>query len=190
MVITILTVLAGALIAGPDEKPTEIDTLIIEPAESRDLPKSVVTWLEARDYLIPQANEQWKNVISGSFTDVNQTDFAVITVKRSAMDDSCSLWIFPAGDTLTPMLLGPYKVNFYAGTNWWPPYGQKTPLGYAWYIVPISQEWIVSLKQYATDQSEFPDVSHQGIYLSIVDKGVGWQYYYDGYKWLRLNGAD
>lgn len=189
---------ANLLVASETKQTAQIDTLIIEPHEAGDLPKSVAAWLETRDLLIPQNlveygggyNSENCNAICGSFIGIDQKDYAVLTVERSAIDDSCSLWVFPTGDTLAPILLGPYKLEFYAGTNWWPYYGKNSPLGYAWYIRPMSKEWITGLQKYATKQEEFPEIAHEGIFLSIVDKGGGWHYYYNGNEWINLAGAD
>ncbi len=134
----------------------------------------------------PEQKEQFSNTVSGSFTGKNQEDYAVLAVKRGAIDDSCSLWVFPSGDTLATLLVEKHKGNFYAGTQWWPQYGKTSPLGFALYIRPMSQEWVANSKKYAVDshdfsvvtKKDFPKVTHEGIHLGVVDKAGGLFYYY------------
>ncbi|MBW7998017.1 MAG: hypothetical protein FVQ81_15910 [Candidatus Glassbacteria bacterium] len=198
MVILACLVIATGLMAAPDtEEQTKIDTLITEPHEADDLPEAVVAWLETRDLLIPLPWEEGlpvvpgaveSNTITGSFIKAGQQDIAVLTVSKGAIDDSCKLWVFPKSDTLEPVVIGSQKGNFYPGSRWWPVFGNKSQLRYAWRISPLyPQEYILIYKERTVDAETLPELTCDGIRIWIGDKMGGSFYYFDGEKWIHMS---
>jgi hypothetical protein len=190
-----IALLPTQLVGSETKTPAKIDTLIQEPGQAGDLPEAVVRWLEARDYLIPLADETYYsgpngNTLAGSFTGENKEDCAALTILRGAIEDSCRLWVFPSGDTLSPLLVGTHLMNFRTGTQWWPPHGKDSPLGFAWRISPFSQNHAKMLEECGMDIKDIPEITHAGIRLGVVDKGGGWYYYYNDSEWMRLPSCD
>ena len=193
-VYSILFLILLAQQAGASEQPTKIDTLIIEPAQAEDLPEAVVTWLERRDYLIPIYGEngynvQYGNTLIGSFTGENKNDCAVLTIPRGALEDSCSVWVFPSGDTLAPMLLGKHKIFHHGGSQWQPSYDKESQLEYRWCIRPfgpLSTADLHQLHQLRVDMKGIAEITHQGIFILQAEKDPFPYYYYNGKEWLLL----
>ncbi len=184
-IITVLMISFGSVVAGADGQEVNIDTLIIEPHQAGDLPDEVVAWLEARDFLIPIAcdqrnNAQYDNTLIGSFLGENTKDCAVLTIPRGALEDSCSLWVFPSGDTLSPMLVAKHKRY-----QWWRCY-YKPQLDYAWRIGPFGPYSKADLQQLRVDLEGLPEISHQGIFIGLTEKDPGPYYYYNGNQWLQV----
>ncbi|MFH1068619.1 MAG: hypothetical protein V1794_03260 [Candidatus Glassbacteria bacterium] len=195
IVLSFVFVLSGSLVAGPDYKTAPKDTLIKEPAQDRDLPEIVVKWLEARDLLIPYYGEygysgrpRYGNTLIGSFTGKNTMDCAVLSIPRGALEDSCSIWVFPSGDTLAPMLIGKHRVYRQSGSQWQKSYEIESELEYSWCIRPYGPYSKADLRQKRlhVNLEELPEITHQGIFVLQAEKDPYPYYYYDGTKWLML----
>ncbi|HLA39191.1 MAG TPA: hypothetical protein VJ417_04300 [Candidatus Glassbacteria bacterium] len=179
--------------ADANDQSAKIDTLIKEPPQDGDLPEVVVKWLVARDLLIPYYGEygyrgrgQYGNTLIGSFTGENTMDCAVLTIPRGALEDSCSIWVFPSSDTLAPMLLGKYRVYRQNGSQWQKSYEIESELEYAWCIRPYGPYSVAYLQQLRVNLEGLPEITHQGIFILLAEKDPGPFYYYDGTKWLLL----
>ena len=181
--------------ADANDKSAKIDTLIQEPAQAGDLPEVVVTWLECRDYLIPINDEsgysgrpRYANILIGSFTGENTMDCAVLTIPRGALEDSCSLWVFPSGDTLAPMLVAKHRTYRKQRSQWFRSYGKESQLEYLWCIRPYgpySEAYLRKLRLHV-DLEELPEITHQGIFVLQAEKDPYPHYYYNGNEWLQL----
>jgi len=197
--------LSGPVIATPDQQATRTDTLAIAPGDLGDLSAAVVSWLEAREMLIPLSWEECfpetyadSNTVAGTFIAEGQSDVAVLAISRGAINDSCSLWVFPANDTLAPMLVEKFR----AGSEEWPvPWapvqGNDSQLGYYWRIESFSAKEYIDTwkrltydsewKRLAVDSDSLPESIPGGIRLWLIDKPGGNYFFYDGKKWIRKN---
>ncbi|OGG00773.1 MAG: hypothetical protein A3F83_09440 [Candidatus Glassbacteria bacterium RIFCSPLOWO2_12_FULL_58_11] len=179
--------------AGADDQSARIDTLIQEPAQAGDLPEVVVKWLVARDLLIPYYGEygysgrpRYGNTLIGSFTGENTMDCAVLTIPRGALEDSCSIWVFPSGDTLAPMLIAKHRVFRQELSQWQMSYDKESELEYRWCIRPYGPYSEADLNYMKVDTEGLPEITHQGIFVLQAEKDPYPYYYYDGNRWLQL----
>jgi len=181
--------------ADANDQSAKIDTLIQEPAQAGDLPEVVVKWLVARDLLIPYYGEygysgrpRYGNTLIGSFTGDNTMDCAVLTIPRGALEDSCSIWVFPSGDTLAPMLIGKHRVFRQGSSQWQQSYDKESELEYRWCIRPYGPYSEADLRQLhlRVNLEELPEITHQGIVVLQAEKDPFPHYYYNGNEWLLL----
>jgi len=196
LILFIFILMSDAATASEARIITQVDTLILAPLEEEHLPAKVISWLQARDFLIPlpwekDYRKQYGNTLTGSFTGEGRKDCAVLVVSRGAIEDSCKLWVFPQGDTLNPMLVGTHKWNFIGGSHWSSPWGVESVASFAGRIIPYTRaEYLERLKNSGGTEAQCPKIDHEFILLHIVDKGGGWYYYYDGSAWTLLPGLE
>lgn len=195
-VVVLLSVLAlsGSVVATPDQQAARTDTLAIAPGDFGDLSAAVVSWLEAREMLIPLSWEECfpeaykdSNTVAGTFIAEGQSDVAVLAVSGGAINDSCSLWVFPANDTLAPMLVEKFRAGSkYWPVPWAPVHGNDSQLGYFWRIESFyAQEYIDKWKRLTVDPDRLPESIPGAIRLWLIDKPFGSYFFYDGKKWIR-----
>ena len=187
----ILLVVTGNLAAQADTLAAPEDTLIQEPRDADDLPEAVIKWLETRDLLIPFYGENgyrqaYENTLIGSFIGEESTDCAVLTLPRGGFEDSCSIWVFPAGDTLAPMLIAKHRVYRSGGSQWQRSYAYDFELEYIWCIRPYGPYSETDLRNRRIDPSGIPKMTHQGIFVLHAEKDPYPYYYYNGSEWIKL----
>lgn len=114
-------------------------------------------------------------------------DCAVLTIPRETLEDSCSIWVFPSGDTLAPMLTGKHRVFRQGSSQWQQSYDKESELEYRWCIRPYGPYSEADLRQMPwVDLEGLPEITHQGIFIYQAGKDPGPYYYYNGNEWLLL----
>jgi hypothetical protein len=179
-----VTISVSALVIGAVRadvwSEAEKQIVRLEPMMFNELPSEIVKELKALKCTVPQTYENSKphNVISGSFAEKNQTDWAVLCSRNGVS----SIKIFWGGAARCPS-----EISESQDKNWLQGIGNDK-IGYSRAIEPASKKAILEYhKEYGGPTP--PPISHQGIDDYFVGKASVVHYCSDG-KWIALTGAD
>lgn len=152
----------------------------LDPVLFNELPSDIARELTAQKCTVPQtyANSKPHNVISGSFAEKNQKDWAVLCSR----DGVSAIKIFWGGAAKCPSEISESK-----DYNWLQGIGSNK-IGYSRSIGSVSREAILEYHK-AHGGPAPPPISHQGINDYFLGKASGVHYCSNG-KWIALTGAD
>ncbi len=162
-----------------DWEKAEREIKRLPPSAFAELPRKIVSQLEARGCTIPQTRAPYPhNVIRGEFAKKGQTDWAVLCSKE--------------GQTRILVFWGkakgcPSELPASLDQNWQQTDG-RGGIEYSRLIGPISKDWIRKFQRWFHGP-EPPPLGHQGIDDGFEGKYSVIYYCYQG-KWLQLQGAD
>jgi hypothetical protein len=181
--IFIISVLAFSSQVNAQDKWQIADeaTVRLKPSAFSQLPKSIVSYLEARGCTIPQIFGETKphNVIRGEFAKSGQSDWAVLCSRNRVS----AILVFWNGSTKSVAEIAPEDDKSYLQTI-----GEGGMAGFSRAIDVVDKDYI--LKHYREyNGKKPPPIKHQGINDAYVEKASTVRYFYRG-RWLELHGAD
>ncbi len=164
--------------SAQDWEKADFETKRLPPSAFPSLPTAIRQDLEKRKCTIPQAHTARRpgNVISGRFTSVAQTDWAVLcSIKRAS-----SILVFRGGSVVSVEELASHSdLTFLQVVG-------PGVVGYSREIVAATAEYI---RAHGRGDARLPRVTHEGINDLFVEKGSS-VWYWSGGRWLELPGAD
>jgi hypothetical protein len=152
----------------------------LKPAAFHELPSAIAEKLKALKCTVPQTYDTSKphNVISGSFAEKNQKDWAVLCSR----DGVSVILIFWGGTARCPS-----EIARSLEKNWLQGIGNNK-IGFSRAIGPASKKVILEYQRVYGGPTP-PPTSHQGIDDYFVGKASMIHYCSNG-KWVELTGAD
>ncbi len=177
-------ILVSALVvdAVRADKWSEAEKQIVrlDPIMFNELPSEIVEELKAQKCTVPQTfgNSKPHNVISGSFAEKNQKDWAVLCSR----DGVSTIKIFWGGAVRCPSEIAESKDH-----GWLQGIGNNK-IGYSRAIGPARKKAILEYHK-AYGGPTPPPISHQGIDDYFLEKASVVHYCSNG-KWIALTGAD
>ena len=152
----------------------------LKPDAFPELPRVVAEDLERRGCTIPQTYLERgpHNVISGSFREPTQVDWAMLCSRAQAS----TILVYWAGSTDDVADLGTSPDEGWLQTIG----GGK--IGYSRFIATASVEAILHNRR-VYGSSEHPPITHDGIEQGMTGKGSSVHYWHDG-NWEQLPGGD
>ena len=186
---TVLLQLALILVCGvafdvtraQDFEAADRATKRLPPSEFPQLPAAIRDALVKRGCTIPQPYNARgpENVIKGSFIRAGQTDWAVLCSQRRIS----ALLVFPGGNPAAVMTMpGAADLDYQQGIG-------NGAIGFSRAIAVATAKQI---RQYAAEdphRKKLPPFRHDGIEDAFIGKASG-VLYWDGKRWLSLQGAD
>ena len=175
------------VLQAPKWTPEDIDaadraTVRLKPSAFTSLPAAVRAELERRDCTIPQSpgmDETPHNVVRGRFMSAKQTDIAVLcSVNRVS-----TILIFRGGAPDSVVELNRTE------DKGWLQGGGGNKLDYSRAILTATPRQIVELHKVWEAPGAPPRVDHDGLHDAFVGK-ASIIYYWNGQKWLELQGFD
>jgi hypothetical protein len=155
-------------------------TVRLKPSAFRNLPSAVRDELEHRGCAIPQpfGVNQLRNVVSGSFVAVGQTDWAVLCSrnKRSA------ILVFEGAQT--------GEVDEFADERdfqYLQVVTRDNKIGYSRVLTSVPNQSL--RKRIGVRGSKLPSIDHNGIEDAFMEK-ASTLWYRSGAKWVKLSAAD
>ena len=151
-----------------------------KPSEFSSLPPRIIRYLAHRGYRVPQlySTVHPHNVLKGQFTRRGRTDFAVL----ASRDGISQILVFWGGSTKRVSRLGRAKdADFLQTTG-------ADSIGYSRAISVVDAQYILKhYEQYGGPKP--PRIDHQAIDDAFAEKASS-VFYFDGKRWLTLQGAD
>jgi hypothetical protein len=181
----IITVLAFSLRAKAQDKWQIADERItrLKPSAFSQLPKNIVSYLEARGCTVPQIFGETKphNVIRGEFAKSGQFDWAVLCSRNRVS----AIWVFWNGSTKSVAEIARAADRDFLQTGAGDD-GSKAIFSRA--IDVVGKDYILEhYREY--NGKKPPPIKHQGINDAYVEKASTVHYFYRK-RWLLLQGAD
>ena len=179
-VVSLLSVLITAVVRADVWSEAEKQIVRLDPSMFNELPTYIVDELKARNCKVPQTYGYGKphNVISGSFTERDQKNWAVLCSKNGAS----SIQIFWGGAAKCPSEIQKSKDRgSLQGIG-------NRKIGYSRAIESISKKSILAYHKAYGGPSP-PPISHQGINDIFLEKASVVHYCNEG-QWIELTGAD
>ncbi|MCE5273154.1 hypothetical protein LLH00_17895 [bacterium] len=179
---------ASAAVQAPaikDTTPTtvvHVDTVRIAPRDFPGLPASVADWLEARGYSIPQTCIDWEdppnNVTQGDFDGRGEKDVALLALRA----DSLELLVFFSGQADSCSFVHAEEMSRY--------WILKEAKAYCAFSLETADfDYILRLQKAFAGPEPPAGRRHQGINFWVLNS-TSEIYYFDGDRWLCLQGAD
>lgn len=162
-----------------DWEKADLETKRLAPAMFSRLPAGIRRDLEKRGCTIPQAFTANRpgSVISGRFTSTVKTDWAVLC----SVDRASSILVFRGGSVSSVAELANFPDSTFLQVV-----GPNDAIGYSRAIVVATAGYI---REHNRSNLTLPRLGHDGINDLFVEKGSS-IWYWDGGRWLELNGAD
>lgn len=176
----LLSPFAAAAASADIWSEAEKEIVRLEPTVFNELPSEVVEKLKAQKCTVPQTYKSNKphNVISGSFAEENQKDWAVLCSRNSV---SVIVIFWGGAARCSSEIAGSLDKNWLQGIG-------NNKIGFSRTIGPASKEAILEhYKEYGGPTP--PPTSHQGIDDYFLGKASVVHYCSNG-KWIELSGAD
>ncbi len=155
----------------------------LKPAVFSDLPRSIVSYLEARSCTVPQTFGESKphNVIRGEFAKSGQFDWAVLCSRNRVS----AILVFWNGSTKSVAEIAHADDRNFLQTGAGDD-GSKAIFSRA--IDVVDKDYILEhYREYGGRKP--PPIKHQGINDAYVEKASSVHYFYRK-RWLELQGAD
>ena len=177
----VLVATLGLLASGSpqDFEKADLTTKRLAPAIFASLPLGIRRNLETRGCTIPQAFTANRpgNVIRGRFTSAAATDWAALcSVNRVS-----SILVFRGGSVSSVAELATFPDSTFLQVV-----GPNAAIGYSRTIVAATAGYI---RERNRNNPQLPRLDHDGINDLFVEKGSS-VWYWDGGRWLELDGAD
>jgi len=156
-------------------------TLRLKPSAFSQLPKNIISYLQARGCTVPQIFGENKphNVIRGEFAKSGQLDWAVLCSRNRVS----AILVFWNGSTKSVAEIAHTDDKGFLQTI-----SEGGKIGFSRAIDVVDKNYI--LEHYGEyNGTKPPPITHQGINDSYVEKASSVHYFYRK-RWLELQGAD
>ena len=156
-------------------------TVRLKPSAFQQLPKNIISYLQARGCTVPQAFGETKphNVIRGQFAKSGQFDWAVLCSRNRVS----AILVFWNGSTKSVAEIARSDDKDFLQTI-----SEGGTIGFSRAIDVVDKDYILEhYREYGGLKP--PTIKHQGINDAYVEKASSVYYFYRK-RWLELQGAD
>ena len=156
-------------------------TLRLKPSAFSQLPKKIISYLQARGCTVPQIFGENKshNVIRGEFAKSGQLDWAVLCSRNRVS----AILVFWSGSTKSVGEIARADDKGFLQTI-----SEGGKIGFSRAIGVVDKDYILEhYREY--NGTKPPPIKHQGINDAYVEKASTVHYFYRK-RWLELQGAD